>query len=95
MHIVVKVKHGYIDEIIVPDSSVKVLVLDSDDPTNTETVLVDGDEAYLDAITISNQTVDAARIQKVLREFKNGLAELPETEEVRAVRAVLAPATTA
>lgn len=91
MNIVVIVSGERVKEVIVPDASVKVVVLDLDDPCGSETIPInDGrDEAAVDAAAYVRQTVDAVRLNKLLQDISAGLDTLPDSKEVQAVRALI------
>jgi len=89
MQIAVIIKHGYVNEVIVPDSSVKVIVIDGDDPMGTDTVTVAGTEACLDSAAIVKHTTDPERLAALLQEFKTGLLGLEMTNQVAAVLSLL------
>jgi hypothetical protein len=90
MNIVVIVSGERVKEVIVPDASVKVVVLDLDDPCGSDTIAIsEHEEAALDAAAYVRQTVDAVRLNKLLQAVKAGLADLPDSKEVQTVRALI------
>ena len=88
MQIAIIIKHGYVNEVVVPDSSVKVVVIDADDPMGG-TVTVEGHEVCIDSAAMAKQTADPARLASLMQEFKTGLLELEQTDQVRSVLALL------
>jgi hypothetical protein len=90
MNIVVIVSGERVKEVIVPDASVKVVVLDLDDPCGSDTIAIsEQEEAALDAAAYVRQTVDAVRLNKLLQAVKAGLDALPDSKEVQTVRALI------
>jgi len=90
MNVVVIVRGERVQEVIVPDASVKVVVLDLDDPCGSEIIAIsEKEEASLDAAAYVQQTVDAARLNQLLQAVKVGLEALPDSKEVQAVRALI------
>jgi hypothetical protein len=89
MNIVVILEDAVVKEVIVPDESVKVVVLDFDAAGGAEVVEVGGDYAAIDAMAHVRQTVNAARLNKLLQDLHKGLDQLPDTDDVAAVRRLL------
>lgn len=90
MNIVVIVENQRVKEVIVPDASVKVVVLDLDDAGGSDTVAIGNDEeAAIDAAACVRQTVDTVRLNALLQAVKAGLDELPDSDQVQAVRALI------
>lgn len=89
MNIVVILENGVVKEVVVPDESVKVVVLDFDDAGGADVVEVGGDYAAVDAMANVRQSADAPRLAKLLQELRKGLEDLPASDEATAVRALL------
>lgn len=89
MQIAIIIKHGYVNEVVVPDSSVKVVVVDADDPMGMATVTIEGREACIDSAAMAKHTADPARLAALVHQFKSGLLELEQTDQVRTVLALL------
>lgn len=93
MNIVVILKNGFVNEVIVPDAFVTVVVIDQDDAQGAPTATVEGEPASLDSTAIVKHTVDADRIQTMLGQYKADLVNLDDGQLVRKVRELLEKAT--
>lgn len=89
MHIAVIIKNGFVNEVIVPDNSVKVMVIDGDDPMGAETVTVENIEACVDTAAVVKHIVNPTRLGDMLSQFRAGLLELEQDDQVRKVLKLL------
>lgn len=89
MNIVVIVKNGYVNEVIVPDTSVNVLVLDYDDPMGAPTMQLGEDEISVDTLVTVKHKAEPSRIQTVVNQLEAAMADLDDSKHSDKARALI------